>query len=247
MELDDVIKPDNLGQDGQPEKKNKGERSTKQVATRNRLESLAELLKSDDTQFDASKHLPNMNDFPGSERTVKMIDYEEEDRICLQYAEETIDSIIWNYIKSQDLLTGDKLKSIRKQHVSKLAELQYLVRNSKRNMTMLQEGIDAGDMGKDMFTGVREYQVEMRTNIEHRSRHVDKCEKYWEEYSVRYGLENKEEEIMRKAEVKDETTVKTTIMSQSELNSAIEEKMKVEMEKLQLQLKEKNRRDSTED
>ncbi len=229
--LDDIIKPDNLGENGIPEKVNKGERKEKPSATRNRLDALKELLKSDSVTFDSNSHMPQPNDFPASS-AAKMINYDDEDEICLAYAEATMSAIIENYIKSEELLNSVKLKSIKALHVNKLAELQMLVRNSKRNMIMMQEGIDAGDMSKDMFNGVREYQVEMRTNIEHRSKHVDKCELYWENYAVRYGMENKEEEIMRKAEVKEDKGEKMTIISQSDLNKAIADQMQIQQEKM---------------
>lgn len=223
--IDDVLNPDNLNNSGKIDKVNKGDKvSAKQQATRSRLESLKDLLKSDTVDFNTNDHLPNAGDFPQSTGG-KVINYEDEDKKDLDKAEETIIAIINNYISNDKIKELDKVKGVIKSHITKLADLELLVRNSKRNMIMLQEAIDIGDMGKDMFDGVYKFQGEMRTNIEARSKHIDKCEIYWENYSKQFGLDTKEEEVIRKTEVKEDDKEKTNIFSITDLNRIIEEKM----------------------
>lgn len=221
-EIDGILDPEN----------NKIKLSKKQESTKNRLDGLKELMKSDNVHFNSSEHLPGPFDFPVN-TNIRLIDYSNEDTICNSMATETIDAIILNYIHSEGLLNADKLKSIKKGQINKLADLELLVRNSKRNMILLQEGIDSGDMGKDMFDGVQKFQVEMRTNIEARSKHIDKCEIYWDNYSKMYGLENKEEEIIRKTESKIEEIDKKTIFNQTDLNLLIEKQMEENKKKME--------------
>lgn len=222
--IDDILQPNNL--DDSKKKKV----TPKQEATQSRLNSLKDLLKSDNVNFDTNKHLPNPGDFPTS-MNLKVIDYEAEEKQDLERAEETIGAIISNYISNNKIKQLDKVKGVIKSHITKLADLELLVRNSKRNMITLQESIDSGDLGKDMFDGVYKFQSEIRTNIEAKSKHIDKCEIYWENYSKQFGLENKEEEVIRTTESKLDEKEKTNIFSITDLNRIIEEKMKSEKEK----------------
>lgn len=198
--------------------------------TKLRLDSLKDLLKSDTVDFNTNDHLPKFGDFPIS-TNLKVIDYDDEDKKDLAKAEETIGAIISNYISNNKIKQLDKVKGVIRSHITKLADIELLVRNSKRNMILLQEAIDVGDLSKDMFDGVYKFQGEMRTNIEARSKHIDKCEIYWENYSKQFGLENKEEEVIRTTELKEDEKEKTNIFSITDLNRIIEEKMKSEKEK----------------
>ena len=91
---------------------------------------------------------------------------------------------------------------------------------------MLQEGIDAGDMAPEMFKMVKEFSMDMRANIDARSKHIESCETYWRNYASMYGLENKEEEIIRKTETKEDEGPKKTITDITSLNDMIEKKMR---------------------
>ena len=163
---------------------------------------------------------------------IKIIDYELEFNKCIDYATINIDVIILNYIKSDNLLQSAKLNTIKEQHIIQLAELEDLVRKTNRNMIMIQEAIDAGDMSGDMFKFAKEFMVEKRNNIEARSKHLSKCEIYWKNYAEANGLESKDDEIVRKSEVKDDKEVKTSIMDISQLNDIIDKQL--------LETKEKN-------
>lgn len=194
--------------------------------SKNRLDSLKELLKSDTaTDFNPKDHYPNNGDFPISNNN-KMINYEDEEAKSIVYAENVINDIISNYVKSDDLLKSNKLISIRNQHVTKLAELEDLVRMSKRNLVMIQEAIDSGDLSTEMLRSAKDFMVENRNNIEARSKHIDKCEDYWNNYASMYNLESKEEEIVRNNE-KNDDTLKTNhiIMDISKLNDIIDKQV----------------------
>lgn len=201
------------------------EDNNKKNNTKNRLDSLKELLKSDNTNFNPSEHYPNNGDFPRS-NNVKLIDYEEEKEKCIIYATDIIDNIINNYVKSSDLLKSDKLNSIKTQHITKLAELEDLVRMSKRNLVMIQEAIDSGDLSTEMLRSAKDFMVENRNNIEARSKHINNCETYWENYAAIYGLESKDDEIVRKSEKSEESETTNHIITDiSKLNDIIDKQM----------------------
>lgn len=201
-----------------------------QTNVKSRLESLKSLLSSDDTDFNTKDHLMTPGDFPVSSN-IKLIDYVDEDKKCLEYAEDNINALLLNYIKSESLLQSEKLNKIKNMHITKLAELEGLVRMVHRNLVMVQEAIDAGDLSSDMLKFAKEYMVEKRNCIEARSKHMDKCEKYWENYAAIYGLESKDDEIIRKTEVSTEQDEKTMIMDITQLNEIIDAQVITNREK----------------
>ncbi len=81
-------------------------------------------------------------------------------------------------------------------------------------------------MSSDMFKFAKEFMVEKRNNIEARSKHLDKCEIYWENYAAIYGLESKDDEIVRKTETKEETDEKVQVMDITQLNNLIDDRLK---------------------
>jgi hypothetical protein len=166
--LDDLLKPN--------------DHSSKTIKSnadnmKKKLQDLKAQLQADPVVLNTDNFTPNVDDIPDSEN-IKYIDYAEEKTKTIEYAEQTINTIVNNYISSEKLLADKKIMDVKREQISKLAELQFLVANSDRNLITLQEAIDAGDMSKDMFMMVRDYQVEMRNNIEARSKHIDKCEVY---------------------------------------------------------------------
>src|ERR1035437_125951 len=147
-EIDDLMQPDNLDSNGNIE--NSKSKVKKNEILQSKLQSLKDLLKEDDIVFNTADHLPFPGDFPVSQN-IKLINYADEDAICVEEATGVIDSIILNYIKSENLLKSEKVVKIKNYHIKTLAELDGLVKTAKSNKTMLQEGIDAGDMAPEMF------------------------------------------------------------------------------------------------
>jgi len=240
-DIDDIIQPDNLDDKGNIDSKPRGTKIGKNNNnTLNKLDSLRFLLQEDDVKFNANDHLPQPGDFPVSQN-IKLVDYNAEDIICLEEATGVIDSIILNYIKSDSLLNSDKVMKIKNNHIKTLAELDGLVKSCKTYKIMIQEGIDAGDMSPEMFKMHKEYSMDMRAGIDARSKHIEKCEIYWKNYALMYGLENKEEEIIRKTESKEDEGPKKTITDITSLNELIEKKMKAQAEKMEI---DKEKRDN---
>lgn len=193
-------------------------------ATKTKLDDLKALLQADPVTIDTASMMADTDKLPQS-LNLKVVDYEVEKQLHHAYAVDNIDSIILNYIQTEKVLEGEKLKNVRQQHITKLSELQFLVKNSERNMILLQEAIDGGDMSKEMFDTLRSFQVEMRHNIEARSKHMDKCELYWEDYAEKYGLGSAEEKTIMETEVKTDETSKHTITDMKSLNDMIQQKM----------------------
>jgi hypothetical protein len=198
--------------------------------TKQKLQSLRDLLQADPVKLDTDDMLADVSTLPVSQN-VKVIDYEEEDKKTIQDATDVIDSIILNYIKSEKVLNGYKLKSIRKQHIDTLADFMFLKKNARRNLITMQEAIDSGDMSKDAFSIVRDYQNEVQKYSDSIAKHMDKCENYWNDYADKYGLENEEEKNIQESEVKPDEGKKTTVTDMKALNNVIAEKMKEMAEK----------------
>lgn len=238
MGIDDVLQPNNINDPLNTHNIKKDKISKTQSSVQNRLNSLKDLLKSDDTQFNTDDHIMKPGDIPASSN-IKLIDYEDEDKKCLEYAKDNIEAILLNYIKSDSLLKSEKLNKIKTQHITKLAELEGLVRMVHRNLVMVQEAIDAGDLSSDMLKFAKEYMVEKRNCIEARSKHMDKCEIYWQNYGEAHGLESKEDEIVRTTETVGANEEKHMIMNITELNDIIDKQVITNKEK-EKNNKEKN-------
>ena len=193
-------------------------------ATKTKLDDLKALLQADPIKIDIDSMTPDMDKFPVSQN-MRVVDHAANKILYEAYATDNIDSIILNYITSEKVLNGDKLKNVRRQHITKLAELQFLVKNSENNTITLQEAIDGGDLSKELFDTVKSFMAEMRANIEARSKHLDKCEMYWEVYAERYGLENAEEKVIQETEVKPTEEKKHIVTDMKSMNDAIQAKM----------------------
>jgi hypothetical protein len=206
-----------------PEKPNS--KKEDKAATDKRLNSLKELLKSDNTEFNADNHMVKNNDLPASQN-VAYIDYAKKEEEHRLYASEVINGFITNYIKSEELLNSVKLNSIKNQHIDELSDLELMLRNTKRNLIMVQEAVDGGDMSIEMFKLVIETTKELGARVDARSKHVKNCDAYWEKYAAMFGLENKEEKIIRTNETSPDDKNKTVIIDPTALNALIEAKVK---------------------
>lgn len=224
MDLDDILKPDNLN-DKEPEKEKK------KNAVKSRLDDLKEMLKSDPVQLDTSDLLANTDAFPTSQQA-KYIDYDEEKKNHKEYAEQAITNIITTYIKSVKLLESPRLKDLKQNDVMKYSRLLLLLQISEANLIRLQESIDGGDMMKEMFDSVNKAQQEYRANMTAFDQHIAKCEKYWKEYADIYGFENEEEKIVQETEEKSETEEKHTIIDMSKLTEIIHQRFEDEKDNL---------------
>lgn len=186
-----------------------------------RMESLRSLLKADPIKFPVQNHIALETDFPPSQH-IKSIDHTEEKLGHTQYATIAVEGFIDNYIKDKKLLTSSRLQKMKQKHIEDIAELQYIVKNTERNLISIQESIDAGDVSIEMFKLSREISSDLRASIKDRSIFYDKCELYWQEYADRYGLTSEEEDIIKAG---DTSESKTMILDQSALNAAIEKQL----------------------
>lgn len=226
-EIDNALQPDNLNS-----KKDK-------LNTEQRLKSLKELLNSDDVQFKPDQYKVKDGDFPATQN-IQYIDYEQKDKEHRSYAEGIISGFIMNYVKSEELLNSVKLNNVKNQHIDKLANLKLLVDNTKRNLIMIQEAIDGGDMSVEMFKLSIDQTKELGSRIEAMGKHIESCENYWEKYAANYGLENKEAQIIQSKEISSEDNKNNTmIIDPNQLNKVIEQKI-AEAEKKKEDLKKKN-------
>lgn len=205
-------------------------KKTKDDSTKNRLDGLKEMLKADPIQLNTDSLQANPADFPASQLT-KYIDYVQEKKNHTEFALQVITNIIGTYIKSKKLLDSPRLKDLKQKDVIKYSRLLLLVQIAEENLIKLQESIDGGDMSKEMFDSVNKAQKEMRDNMDAEEKHLDKCEQYWSNYALTYGLENSEEKILQESELKDNPDKKTTIVDMSKLAELIQDKIKDEKEK----------------
>lgn len=210
-EIDGILDPKNAKKD----KEN----------TEARLNSLKELLKSDNTEFNSNNHMIKNDDLPPSQN-IQYIDYSEKNKEHLNIATDIITGFITNYVKSEELLNSIKLKSIKNQHIEKLANLQLLVENVKRNLIMIQEAIDGGDMSIEMFKLSIDQTRELGSRIEAVSKHIETCDLYWEKYASTFGLENKEEKIIREKEIATDSEEKPIVIDPNILNDMIDKRIK---------------------
>lgn len=229
-DIDAILQPDNLN-DNQPKNKDKN-------ATKSRLNDLKALLDADPIQLNTDDLDASNADFPGSSM-IKFIDYDLEKQNHKEFADQAISNIILTYVKSPKLLDSPRLKDLKKLDVFNYSSLLLTYYISEANLIRVQENIDGGDMSKEMFDSVNKAQQEFRANLSAINTMLEKCEKYWKLYSETYGLENEEEKIIQKSEIKEDNSVKRTILDMSKLTENIRNIMDNEKEKE----KEKNKED----
>lgn len=212
-DLDNILQPANMGNN----KNNK-------IDTKKRLESLKEMIQSDPVKLNTDDLVANPLDFPASQMT-KYIDYDLQKKNHNEFAEQAISNIIQTYVKDSKLLDSPRLKDLKQTDILKYSRLLLLIQISEGNMLKLQEYIDAGDMSKEMFDSVNKAQQEFRNNMTALDAHLNKCEKYWKDYSELYGLESEEDKIVQESEIKTDDTDKRTIIDMSKLTEHIHDIM----------------------
>lgn len=206
---------------------NDNNKQKKDDSTKNRLNNLKEMLKSDPIQLDTNALQANTNDFPVSQQ-VKYINYIDEKKNHNDFAIQVITNIIETYVKFE---LSPRQKDLKQKDIIKYAKILLMSQISEDNMIKLQESIDGGDMSKDMFDSVNKAQQEVRNNMEAEEKHLDKCEKYWKNYGENYGIINTEEKIVQENKDGDGNEKKTIIMDMAQLAETIQAQLQKEKEK----------------
>jgi hypothetical protein len=184
--------------------------------TKDRLQSLKELLDSDPIKLNTDNLLLNPADMPQSQN-IKVIDYvgEEKPRHKID-ASRIITNIVKNYIKSPKLLESPRLLDLVDRQVDKYARLLLLTDIAERNFLTLQEAIDSGDMSTEVFDTNMRAQDTLSKHETNSEKHLAMCENYWANYAEQYGMENEETKIVQETEVKTDEQ-KRMIMSATEI------------------------------
>jgi len=173
----------------------------KQNPTKERLQSLKELLDSDPVKINTDNMLLNPADMPQSQN-IKVIDYADEKQKLNEYAQRVITNIVKTYIKSPKLLQSPRLIDLVEQQVIKYCRLLLLTEIAERNLIVLQEAIDSGDMSTEVFETNMRAQTSLSTHELNCEKHTAMCERYWASYADQYGMENEETKIVQETEVK---------------------------------------------
>lgn len=226
MDLDDILKPSDGSKPAKVNSDGVNPKTTKRVNdTKDKLADLKATLQSDPIFFDPANHDAFDADFPTTDNTVKFVDY-INDRIPahIEFATNAINSIISTYVKSDSLLNSPRLKGLKEIHILNYSKLLLMLENTEANLIKLQENIDGGDMSKEMFDNVRNYQIELRANLKEVNTHLDKCDSYWENYAEMYGFENQEDKIIQETEKPVETNQKQ-IIDMADLTNMIRNQM----------------------
>ncbi len=190
--IDEVLGPEETGSDESQKKKN---------PTKERLQSLKEMLDSDPVKINTDNLLLNPLDMPASQN-IKVIDYTDEKTKHHEYASRVITNIVKTFIKSPKLLESPRLIDLVDQQIVKYARLLLLTDMSERNLITLQEAIDSGDMSTEVFETNMRAQASVSTHESNCDKHISMCEKYWATYADQYGMENEETKIVQETEVK---------------------------------------------
>lgn len=193
--IEEILGPDE--ESGNDESQNKKTNPTKE-----RLQSLKEMLDSDPVKINTDNLMLNPADMPQSQN-IKVIDYQGEEKTRIrEYAQRIITNIVKTYIKSPKLLGSPRLIDLVDQQVTKYARLLLLTEMAERNLITLQEAIDSGDMSTEVFETNMRAQTSLSTHESNCEKHIGMCEKYWATYADQYGMENEETKIVQETEVK---------------------------------------------
>ena len=212
---------------------------------KNRLRDLKEQLKSDELQLNTEDLYASPDEFPNNdnEDNEKYIDYTEEQKGHTEFATQVINNIVNTYVKSKELLNSNRLKDLKQQDILDYSFILLMINIANKNLILLQESIDTGDMSKEAFDSVQKAAKELRDNMKMKSEHLTKCEKYWDNYSSTYGLGNEEQKIATEVSKENKKNeVKTTIINQSDLIETIQKQQEQMKRKLEENKKEDDNR-----
>lgn len=203
---------------------------------KDKLESLKDINNANHVEIDTSQLYAEKDEFPTGRDNIesveddeRYIDYDQQKENFKNIATQTVDNIIKTYIKNDKLLNSSRLKDLKNYDIVKYSRLLLLADNTERNMLMIQESIDLGDLSKEMFDSVNKTQNELRKNMDELDKHLSKMEDYWKEYASKYGYENEEEKI-----VNEDTTTKddsNIIVDQTSLIENIHKKINEDKKK----------------
>lgn len=213
---------------------------------KDKLESLKDINNANHVEIDTSQLYAEKDEFPTGRDSIesveddeRYIDYDQQKENFKNIATQTVDNIIKTYIKNDKLLNSSRLKDLKNYDIVKYSRLLLLADNTERNMLMIQESIDLGDLSKEMFDSVNKTQNELRKNMDELDKHLSKMEDYWKEYASKYGYENEEEKI-----VNEDTTTKddsNIIVDQTSLIENIHKKINDDKNKESDKRKKKNK------
>lgn len=190
--IDEVLGSEEPVNDDSQKKKN---------PTKERLQSLKEMLDSDPVKINTDNMILNPADMPPSQN-IKVIDYADEKIKHHSYASRVITNIVKTYIKSPKLLESPRLIDLVDQQIVKYSRLLLLTDMAERNLITLQEAIDSGDMSTEVFETNMRAQDSVSTHESNCDKHITLCEKYWAAYAEQYGMENEETKIVQETEIK---------------------------------------------
>lgn len=201
IKIEELFDSDENSEDKKTAPENTQENTNTKNPTKQRLQSLKDMLDSDPVKINTDNMLLHPDIMPQSQN-IKLVDYVDEKTKHRQYAERIVTNIVKNYIKSPKLLASPRLIDLVDQQVTKYARLLLLVDIAERNLITLQEALDGGDMSTEVFETNMRAQTSLSTHETNCEKHISMCEKYWAAYSDQYGMENEETKIVQETEVK---------------------------------------------
>lgn len=198
IKIEELFDSDESGQD---KNQNTDEGSKPKNPTKQRLQSLKDMLDSDPVKINTDNMLLNPDIMPQSQN-IKVVDYVDEKIRHREYAQRIITNIVKNYVKSPKLLQSPRLIDLVDMQVDKYARLLLMIDTSERNFITLQEAIDSGDMSTEVFETNMRAQQTVSQHETKAEKLITDCEKYWNAYADQYGMENEETKIVQETEVK---------------------------------------------
>jgi hypothetical protein len=159
-----------------------------------KLDNFKNLVTIGNDGFDPTQFVANGSDLPKPPK--KRRDTEAEQEILLEKASGIIDTHIHNYITADELMKLEKNNKMRDAHVEKLFEIDFLIKTSKDMIVRLKEGIDEDEAIPNIYTTLAQFQTQMMTFMNNRSKHLTEVENYWYDIADKHGLISDEESKM---------------------------------------------------
>jgi hypothetical protein len=192
-----------------------------------KLSNLKNTIVGDSNGFDATQFVAGPDTLPKPPK--KKRDYDSEAEELKEKAANIIDTHIHNYITEEELMLLEKNNKMREAHIDKLFEIDFLIKTSKDMIIRLKEGIDDDEAIPNIYTTLAQFQTQMMTFMNNRSKHLTEVENYWYDIADKHGLFTNEE--IRMEELAEKQTSEASpedaaeqgrIVSQTKLNEEIE-------------------------
>lgn len=148
----------------------------------NRLSDEFDMIQNENSDFDISSHLANIEDLPNL-GNIEIYDYDSDLTVATQKGVEILESLVDLYLGDfPDLKNHPYIKNKVKEDAMVYAEILFLQRMTRRNFLTQLKQVDNGDNAARMHEVVNQTISQIRENSKFASSQKTDLEKFYKDF-----------------------------------------------------------------